>query len=236
MVESIPGSTADACALADVSLEDFYDASDDAGRLAAAAGFLTYRGVGPGNDAAGPALCEALQAFPPMNLLINSTMKEAKPLAELGRELFPDVEPDLRRPGCHQPSSRCGSAAHRVTGEPGLLPCRIHAFFRGLPGLWACLDPECPGAARYPDNPIGALYSQPRSTCSSCSARVYELYTCRNCGSAYARAYTDNVQDPRYLWNEPGSDFLSVTGYIPELFPIDLLLEQPTASFEPAGS
>ncbi len=63
---------------------------------------------------------------------------------------------------------------------------------------------------------------------------MFELFTCRNCGAAYARAYTDNVQEPGFLWNEPGSGFLSVTGQVLELFPIDLLLEEPTISTEPA--
>jgi hypothetical protein len=87
-----------------------------------------------------------------------------------------------------------------------LLPCRIHAFFRGLPGLWACLDPACPGAPANSDSPVGALYSQPRAACASCGSRVFELYTCRNCGTAYARAYTDNVQEPSFLWHEPGNE------------------------------
>ena len=227
------GTAADARALADVPLSEFYDASDEPARLQAVQEFLNYRGVDAKTDECGPALYEALQAFPPMNLLINVTMQEATPLEELGRQLFPDQDPELADRAVTSLIA-LGSASHRTLGEPGLLPCRIHAFFRGLPGLWACLDPDCAGAAGYPGSPVGAIYSQPRATCSYCAARVFELYTCRNCGTAYARAYTDNVQAPRFLWNEPGSDFLAVNGHIPPLFPIDLLLEEPTIPTEPA--
>lgn len=227
------GNGAGARALAEVPLSAFYDASDEPARLRAVEGFLTYRGVSAETDECGPALYEALRAFPPMNLLINVTMREATPLEELGRQLFPDQEPELADRAVTSLIA-LGSASHRAAGEPGLLPCRIHAFFRGLPGLWACLDPDCAGAAAHPGSPVGAIYSQPRATCSSCGARVFELYTCRNCGSAYARAYTDNVQAPRFLWNEPGSDFLAANGHIPPLFPIDLLLEEPTIPTEPA--
>jgi ATP-dependent helicase YprA (DUF1998 family) len=227
------GTEADAQALAAVPLNDFYDASDEPARLNAVQGFLAYRGVDTDADSCGPALHQALQAFPPMSQLINVTMKEATPLAELGHDLFPVDDPELADRAVTTLIA-LGSAAHRAKGEPGLLPCRIHAFFRGLPGLWACLDPECPGASEHSDSPVGALYSQPRAACSSCGARVFELYTCRNCGSAYARAYTDNVQDPRFLWHEPGSEFLSVNGHVPELFPIDLLLEEPVGPTEPA--
>jgi hypothetical protein len=56
---------------------------------------------------------------------------------------------------------------------------------------------------------------------------VLELYTCRNCGTAYARAYTNDVDDPDFLWAEPGGAFRTLSGQFDELAPIDLLLEKP---------
>jgi len=64
--------------------------------------------------------------------------------------------------------------------------------------------------------------------------RVFELYTCRNCGSAYLRAYSNNLEEPTFLWSEPGGGFQSVTGPVPELLPLDILIEPPTLSVEPA--
>jgi ATP-dependent helicase YprA (DUF1998 family) len=227
------GSEADARALADVPLDRFYDASDDRGRLDAVRGFLAYRKKGEEEQDCGPALYEALQAFPPMSLLVNVTMREATPLEELGRKILASDDRELADRAVTALIA-LGSAARRSEGEPGLLPCRIHAFFRGLPGLWACVDPDCPAVAEeQPGSPIGELYSQPRASCT-CGARVFELYTCRNCGTAYARAYTDNVQQPSFLWHEPGGGFLSVSGQVMELFPLDLLLEEPTGPAEPA--
>ncbi len=226
------GSIDDAEALAAVPLQAFYDAEDETNRLGAIRELLEYRSVGGSADASGPALHAALQDFPPMSELINKTMSEAMPLAELGAMLFPAADAETADRAATALVA-LGSAAHRVTGEPGLLPCRIHAVFRGLPGLWACLDPTCSGGEGG-DSPIGAMYSQPRSSCQHCQARVFELYTCRNCGAAYARAYTDDVYSPRYLWPEPGNEFMSVTGFVPQLFPIDLLLEEPTTAAEPA--
>src|SRR5262249_38127556 len=124
----------------------------------------------------------------------------------------------------------------RERTEPGLLPCRVHSFYRGLPGLWVCMDPRCsqlPVAERA-RGPAGALFSQPRERCG-CGARVLELYTCRNCGSAYARAYTNDVAEPNFLWNEGGGAFRILSGNIDELEPIDLLLEEPVVEdAEPA--
>ena len=54
---------------------------------------------------------------------------------------------------------------------------------------------------------------------------MLELYTCRHCGAAYARGYTDNLDQPTYLWAEPGEAFLDEGGGTVELQPLDLLLE-----------
>lgn len=231
------GSAADARALAAVSLTQFYEADDDNGRSDAVRGFLSYRQAGQDTGRPGQALYEALQDFPPMGHLVNLTMRTAMPLSELGRQVFPGEDPGLAGKAVTALLA-LGSAARPSEHEAGLLPCRVHAFFRGLPGLWICLDPACPAVP--PDSsggPGGALYSQPRNTCT-CGARVLEFYTCRNCGSAYARGYTDDLTEPSFLWNEPGEAFRSATGDVTELHALDLLLEEPSdkdpASIEPA--
>jgi ATP-dependent helicase YprA (DUF1998 family) len=227
------GTEADAKALAEVRMDDFYDAADDATRIRAIERFLKYRAV---HDAAdlGKALYESLHNFPPMSLLVNLTMKTATPVAELGNAVFSTID-RLLADRATTVLVALGSLARRSAGEPGLLPCRVHAFFRGLPGLWACVDADCSArAADFQGSPVGKLYAQPQDVCT-CGARVFELYTCRNCGAAFARAYTDDLQDPRFLWNEPGGSFESVTGHITELAPLDLLLEEPTIeAVEPA--
>ena len=89
------------------------------------------------------------------------------------------------RPGPRTRRSRVWSpsAARRAErpDESGLLPCRVHAFFRGLPGLWACLDPDCPevDAAHQPgmDRSASCMRSRGRPAtavrvCSSTSPAV----------------------------------------------------------------
>ena len=71
------------------------------------------------------------------------------------------------------------------------------------------------------------MYSQPRDSCE-CGARVLELYTCRNCGAAYARAYTDDIDVPQALWPEPGESLRMAEGETGPLLALDLLLETPT--------
>ncbi len=218
--------------LGEIPIDDFHSAPGDAERLELLEDFLTYRDIEAGERSAEEVLYGALKDFPPMGSLINLTMTQATRVGELGESLFP---------GCKKPLAdsaasalvALGSFARRAPGEPSMLPCRVHSFLRGLPGLWACLDPDCKEAKLYHGSPVGTLYSQPESTCG-CGARVFELFTCRNCGTAYARAYTDDLEDPTYLWPEPGAEIIASGGAIGELEPVDLLLEPPTGVAQPA--
>lgn len=225
------GSAYDAALLAGVPLEDFYAGDTDAERTAAVSTLLDERDVSDRERGVGALLDEALGSYGPMNLLVNETMQKAQPVSELAHVIFPGIDASLADKAVTTLAA-LGSAARRTPDEAGLLPCRVHAFFRGLPGLWACLDPECNAVDRSdlpPEpGPIGKLHAQPQATCD-CGARVFEFYTCRHCGSAYARAYTDNVQDPSFLWHEQGGAFQTTAGSIPELFPLDILLEEPAA-------
>ncbi|MBF4562684.1 DEAD/DEAH box helicase [Microbacterium sp. VKM Ac-2870] len=225
------GMPADATLLASLPLADFYNAETEPARMVAVADLLTDRGVADRDRPVASLLHDALAGYEPMNLLINETMQKAQPLHELGTAVFPDVATELADKAVTALVA-LGSAARRTPEEAGLLPCRVHAFFRGLPGLWACIDPECKAVERddLPPSvgPIGRLYPQPRATCQ-CGARVFEFYTCRHCGSAYARGYTDDLQHPTFLWHESGGAFQTTAGAVPELFPLDLLLEEPQA-------
>ena len=161
-----------------------------------------------------------------MKLLINSTMKEAQPIGGLSQQVFPGAAVG-KRDSALTTLMALGSVAREEPKTPGLLPCRIHNFFRGLPGLWVCMDSDCSEAGeRGEDGICGKMYGQPREHCK-CGARVLELYTCRNCGTAYARAYTDDPLAPSALWAEPGQRLRMMNGNTEPLLAIDLLLEEP---------
>jgi len=228
-----PGTKRDAEVLANIDLAQFYDAESDEDRKALIQLLLGHRHV-PAGLGLEPSLYHALSEFPPLGLLINTTMKQARPVAELGHELFPDAP--AQADGAATVLMALGSMARLDPKGPGLLPCRIHNFFRGLPGLWVCMDAACSGLAEDERSGIcGKMYSQPRERCE-CDARVHELYTCRFCGTAYARAYTDDVDSPSALWSEPGQRLRMDGGETSPLLPLDMLLEQPNPSHasEPA--
>ncbi len=219
------GSTEDARALEAIDLVAFYASETDDERTSHVAEFLRYRGIEPPWQLQ-QSLYYALESFPPMAKLVNMTMREAQPVADLGEVLFEEVPSDVAARAITNLIALASMAKPDST-QPGLMPCRVHSFYRGLPGLWVCMDPQCsalPGEQR--GGPSGKMFSQPRDVCD-CGARVLELYTCRNCGTAYARAYTTDVEDPDFLWSEPGGALRTLSGLYGELEPIDLLLEEP---------
>jgi hypothetical protein len=97
--------------------------------------------------------------------------------------------------------------ASELPDTPPLISVRMHAFFRGVNGIWACTDPACPYAPPLPEGiasrPVGKLYMDPRPWCM-CGARVLELYSCRHCGLLYLGGIPDAMNS---LW--PWSDDLS---------------------------
>ncbi|MDP9439997.1 MAG: DUF1998 domain-containing protein [Actinomycetota bacterium] len=79
---------------------------------------------------------------------------------------------------------------------PPLVPSRMHLMFRGLPGIWACINPCCPGT-EGDDRPCGRIYGYPRVWCEEegCGARVLELFSCRVCGLLFLGGIADNKKD-----------------------------------------
>jgi ATP-dependent helicase YprA (DUF1998 family) len=222
------GSQADAQILAELDLSRFYSANDE-DQAGAIRPFLQYRNRPEAADVA-RSLFDALDDFPPFNRLVNQTMISALPLADLGGLIFPEADVALHDRAITALLA-LGSRARRASGDASLLPCRIHSFFRGLPGLWVCMDPQCTELSpEERGGPAGRLYSQPMERCA-CGAPVLEYFTCRHCGTSYARAYTDDVQNPHFLWPEPGERLQTDVGLFEAYEPLDLLLEDPS---EPA--
>jgi ATP-dependent helicase YprA (DUF1998 family) len=221
--QAAPGSAHEAELLASLDLSRFYTA-DPAERAAAVEPFLAHRSVEPTGDLE-KDLFAALATHAPLGLLVNMTMKQARPVASLGAALFPG-SPAVADQAVTTLLA-LGSVARESPEAAGLLPCRIHNFYRGLPGLWVCMDAECTELTDEERSGIcGRMYSQPRETCG-CGSRVLQFYTCRNCGAAHARAHSDDVDTPSALWSDPGRRLKMQGGETAPLLDLDLLLEAP---------
>lgn len=91
-----------------------------------------------------------------------------------------------------------------------LFPARLHMMFRGLQGVYACLNPKCSCKTdSNMKNGLGELYFRdPGETCK-CGGHVYELLNHRTCGALFFRGYLMNEPDgnEQMIWSHPGKEF-----------------------------
>lgn len=166
-----------------------------------------------------------LTGFPVLERLIELVSGKALALDALQEQLF-ERHPD----GTRALAALLALApfARRKADDRVLLPTRLHMFFRGLPGLFACVDPNCTHARHQgPGRILGRLHTHHRRQCQ-CGGRVFELLTHRECGTAYLRGYADGPQ-PDFLWSTPSGPFRE--GRQPPLVEVEVLMEPPNPSF-----
>ena len=138
-----------------------------------------------------------------VNQLVKEAAGRAVALGELAERVFPG-HPESRR--ALEALLTVGTLARRKPDDPGLVPTRVHGLFRGLHGLYACVNPRCSGRQSEPGEHalLGRLFTSHRSTCDSCGCRVFEIASCRSCGSPYLLAYSqgDELDRLSFLWGE----------------------------------
>ena len=138
-----------------------------------------------------------LQAF---RQLWQLTSGEAQAFQHIAQCLFPTL--DERAQGRATSALLALSSAAMTEDDRPLLPVRAHLMFRGLPPVYACVNPHC-SARRVNDGTpgeIGALWLSPRLHCT-CGARVYELYAHRNCGALFLRVFAP-AEPAEFYWHE----------------------------------
>jgi ATP-dependent helicase YprA (DUF1998 family) len=198
-------------------------------------GIVDSQGFNSTADDLSAALAELLAKLPVIGRLRNVTtgaqsevdqtplQGAARAFTELPELLFPEAPPLVGRAAVDALLELASLA--RLTPEgPPILPARVHLLFRGLPGLWACVNPDC---SEIPENqrggPTGKLYAEPRQNCA-CDSQIYELHSCRSCGLSVARASIGAPADVEHLWQENGRSYAGDTGMIE---PIHVCLEDP---------
>jgi len=73
---------------------------------------------------------------------------------------------------------------------------RVHMFFRGVRGVWACSDPGCKSVDdkyKSSNRSIGKLYARPRYRCA-CGGRVLQLLYCLHCGEPFLGGFTGEIE------------------------------------------
>jgi ATP-dependent helicase YprA (DUF1998 family) len=167
-----------------------------------------------------------LTGFGPLELLIDRCSGNAMPFEELSRLLFPTSSQENAERATDGLLAM-GCFARRT--EPGrhqqpLLPTRIHMLFRGLPSIYACINSRCRFRrhAAGEEKLLGRLFTQPRTRCD-CGARVFELYTHRDCGVSYLRVFGSGP-GADFFWHEKGG---ALKDFGKPLHELHLFLEEP---------
>lgn len=209
-----PASEAESSMLAGIDLEAIGEALDGENLRRALAPVFDFYGVGCGSAEEREVLTTlhaVLAGKPYVNQLVNAAAGTARSLSELAQDIF-DRHPRAER--ALEALLTLGTLARSTMDAPGLVPTRVHAMFRGVHGLYACINPTCVGRQSDPGQPavLGKLFSAPQIRCDACGSRVFEVASCRSCGAPYVVAYGESGALARlgFLWGETEGDLVRV--------------------------
>lgn len=164
------------------------------------------------------------------NLLLDSCRGEAISLGELAHKIFPNYSEDDGLRGISvllliAPFAKNNNGAV-------LFPARMHMLFRGLKGVYACVNENCPNAHTEDGLTLGDIFlSDGVLKCPKCGSMVYELYNDRRCGALFYKGYimkgSNGFSEHGYLWRYPGQIidkrmkeihlYIPPEGYYPDL-------------------
>lgn len=221
-----------AVALAQFSGGEFATQMHDAAKVAAMLnelgqklGWSSVSSATPAND-----LFSLVSNFGPAKMLVTEVSGKALVLDKVALKLFPDVPDEAWRAQAMDSLLRLCNYARDNKTDKVFLPARLHLFFRGLSGLYACINPKCsekrdPALASL----LGRLYPEPRVACA-CGARVFEILTHRDCGAVFLKGYVPREPRPTFLWHEP------TTGIGDESSGADLSLQEMELLVTPEAS
>lgn len=208
LANKAPGTPSEAQTFAGFALADFQRYTDDQARAARAVQAIAPRlkwdptVIQP--EKLADWLFTALPKLPVINLLISETTDGAREFAQLATTVFPGVEQATAERATQALLSLANFAKSETKGKV-LLPARLHLFFRGIQGIYACINPKC--NCRL-DNEVarslGRLWTEPRESCE-CGARVFEMLTHRDCGTEYLRGFVPTKGRITYLFHEKES-------------------------------
>ena len=148
-----------------------------------------------------------LAAYRPFFTLMERCRGTAVSLYELAEQVFPNVEKE----DAVSAVSILLAIAPLARSKKGavLFPARMHMLFRGIQGVYACADENCPEGHSDGELHIGKIFLSNAPQNCSCGGAVYELYNDRRCGALFYKGYINlekngEFPDSTYLWPYPG--------------------------------
>ncbi|MBQ6501263.1 MAG: DEAD/DEAH box helicase [Mogibacterium sp.] len=148
-----------------------------------------------------------LVRYAPFNKLMTECRGSAKSVDELAALIFPAVSEEYAL----QSLGVLLAVAALARGRDGsvLFPARMHMLFRGIKGVYACTNENCPHSHHDGGLTLGEIFlSDGKLNCPECGSAVYELYNDRRCGALFFRGYILENEigtgTHSYLWHYPG--------------------------------
>ena len=150
---------------------------------------------------------ENLIYYRPFHELIKYCRGNAVSLGELSSGIFPELDQE----NALKAISVLLAIAPLAKNTKGtvLFPARMHMFFKGISGVYACANANCSCSHSDGGLSLGDVYlSDGNLICPHCGSVVYELYNDRRCGALFFKGYIleddSNLNGNIYLWRYPG--------------------------------
>lgn len=149
-------------------------------------------------------LYENMSKEPLMKEVIATCEKGAKPLSLIAKEVFRPEVPEQLAEQALERLLQIGVMAKSATGKV-LLGSKVHMMFKGLQGIYACVNPNCRKQHTGMGIQLGYISSQYKDTCPECNSRMFEMMMDRRCGTLYIRAFVeadmDSYNELEFLWS-----------------------------------
>lgn len=146
--------------------------------------------------------------FHPFCELNNTSRGRATSVTELSAALWPEVSATEAKAAL--PALLTIAAMAKDEKENALYPFRLHTLFKGLSGIYACTNPDCP--SRHPEGeyPIGRTFIRDDIyTCPDCGGVVHEIINDRRCGAIFFKVFVSETEGKVYCWRHPGKYYES---------------------------
>lgn len=189
--------------------ENFED--NDSIRLSELNSFWT--GI-PGSNAPFESTFEAyewlynnLSFYRPFNLLLKITRGKPLSLNELSKLIFSKEDEELALTALSTLLAIAPLAKNKKNAV--LFPARMHMLFRGISGVYACSNENCPSGHMEKNLKLGEIFlTDGNFVCPHCNSVVYELYNDRRCGALFFKGYIieEDLANANYsfLWRNSG--------------------------------
>ncbi|CAB1252923.1 ATP-dependent RNA helicase SrmB [Clostridiaceae bacterium BL-3] len=147
-------------------------------------------------------LYEKLSEYPPMLELIKLCSGSAVPFKKIAKCVFKGVSQEDAEKAT-EILLALGALSRSRDGKV-LLPAKVHLLFRGINGIYACINPECKDNHEIMGVKIGHISNEPSFTCPKCGGRVFELVGDRRCGTLFIRAFkeSEDIGYHTFLWQD----------------------------------